>query len=129
MTPFNQDAWACRCEWGPAAVVALAPANVTIVIDVFSFTTCVDMAQQLGSTFNVIPAGERWPDGSLRPALLDWLGAGGILRLWLPNIGLEPAAQGRWSAVARRRCVRPSNTIRRPDARLRIAVSNDAEGI
>jgi 2-phosphosulfolactate phosphatase len=152
-------------------VVALAPADVTIVVDVFSFTTCVDVAtsrgaailpypwndasaaefsrahraelagrrrqaeyslapasyleapeglrcvlpspngaqvtlaaaktapvvlagslrnaravaeaaQRLGSTFNVIPAGERWLDGSLRPALEDWLGAGAILR-WL----------------------------------------------
>lgn len=172
MAPFSQKAWTCRCEWGPGAITALDPADVTIVVDVFSFTTCVDIAvsrgaailpypwddpsaadfaraqeaelagrrrharyslapesyleapvglrcvlaspngahvalaaarttsvllagslrnaravaeaaQQFGSSFNVIPAGERWRDGSLRPALEDWLGAGAILR-WLP---------------------------------------------
>jgi 2-phosphosulfolactate phosphatase len=184
MTPFSQEAWACRCEWGPGAAAALAPADVAIVIDVFSFTTCVDVAtsrgaailpypwkdasaadfaraqgaelagrrrqshyslapesyleapkglrcvlpspngaqvtlaaaptvpvvlagslrnaravaeaaQQFGTSFNVIPAGERWLDGSLRPALEDWLGAGAILR-WLPG-SRSPEAE---SAVA-----------------------------
>lgn len=173
MTAFSQSTWDCRCEWGAAAVAALAPADATIVVDVFSFTTCVDIAvsrgaailpyawnddsaagfaaaqraelagkrrktryslapssyldaprglrcvlpspngaqitlaaartpsivlagslrnaravaeaaQRLGTTFNVIPAGERWRDGSLRPALEDWLGAGAILS-WLPG--------------------------------------------
>jgi 2-phosphosulfolactate phosphatase len=168
MTPFSQEAWACRCEWGTHAVTALAPADVIIVVDVFSFTTCVDVAvsrgaailphpwadpsavefakmhgaelagrrrqaryslapasyldapaglrcvlpspngaqvtlaaartpsvvlagslrnaravadaaQRIGSIFNVIPAGERWIDGSLRPALEDALGAGAVL--------------------------------------------------
>jgi 2-phosphosulfolactate phosphatase len=184
MTPFSQQPWACRCEWGQGAVLALAPADVTIIIDVFSFTTCVDVAtsrgaailpypwkddsaaefararraelagrrrqsryslapesyldapkglrcvlpspngaqvtlaaaqmvpvvlagslrnaravaeaaQRLGSSFNVIPAGERWLDGSLRPALEDWLGAGAIL-CWLPG-SRSPEAE---SAVA-----------------------------
>lgn len=173
MAPFSQQDSTSRCEWGPGAVAALAPAEVIIVVDVFSFTTCVDVAvsrgvailpyawndssaaefarahgaelagrrrqaqyslapqsyleapaglrcvlpspngahvtlgaaatgavvlagclrnaravaeaaQRLGNSFNVIPAGERWLDGSLRPALEDALGAGAVLS-WLPG--------------------------------------------
>lgn len=171
MPPFSQHDWTSRCEWGCEAVTALAPADVIIVVDVFSFSTCVDVAvsrggtiipygwngwddpaapefarahdaelagkrrlsryslaprsyldapaglrcvlpspngarvslaaaasgavvltgclrnaravaeaaQRAGRTFNVIPSGERWRDGSLRPALEDALGAGAIL--------------------------------------------------
>ena len=190
LTPFSQEPWACRCEWGMPAVAALAPADVTIVVDVFSFTTCVDVAvsrgvvilpyawndpsaaefarmhdaelagrrrqaryslapgsyleappglrcvlpspngaqislaaariapvvlagslrnaravadaaQRLGRTFNVVPAGERWRDGSLRPALEDWLGAGAILHS-LPG-SQSPEAESAIAAFERHR--------------------------
>ena len=168
MTPFAQEYAACRCEWGTEGLAALAPADVTIIVDVLTFTTCVDVAlgaggailpyrwddptaadyaarnkaelagkrrlaryslapdsyvdapaglrcvlpspngarmtleaaarsdvllaaclrnaeavattaERLGQTINVIPCGERWPSGALRPALEDALGAGAVL--------------------------------------------------
>ena len=32
-----------------------------------------------GRTVAVIPAGEQWPDGAMRPGIEDWIGAGAVL--------------------------------------------------
>ena len=58
-------------------------------------------AARLGKRFSVCPAGERWPDGSLRPSLEDWLGAGAILS-HLPGTK-SPEAELAIAAFAARR--------------------------
>ncbi|HEY8943757.1 MAG TPA: 2-phosphosulfolactate phosphatase [Polyangiaceae bacterium] len=39
----------------------------------------VELAQSFGRPIAVVAAGERWLDGSLRPSLEDFLGAGAII--------------------------------------------------
>jgi 2-phosphosulfolactate phosphatase len=168
MSIFNQSEFEVRCEWGQHGVERLAPvSDVIVIVDVLSFSTCVDIAVSRGATVypfthkdarladyarelgavaasaerlehrlslssasllsivagtrlvlpspngsqlslskhnaaviagcirnaaavanyvtshyksvSIIPSGERWPDGSLRPAVEDLIGAGAII--------------------------------------------------
>ena len=48
---FTQAEFTIRCEWGMQGVAALAPiSDVVVIIDLFSFTTCVEIATAQGAT-------------------------------------------------------------------------------
>jgi 2-phosphosulfolactate phosphatase len=47
---FDQANFDVRCEWGEKGVLQLAPiSDVTIIVDVLSFSTCIDIANSRGA--------------------------------------------------------------------------------
>ncbi|MFC9732440.1 2-phosphosulfolactate phosphatase [Streptomyces roseolus] len=88
-------------EAGTATVVAASLRNRTAVARWLARHGYGSRARPLA----VIAAGERWPDGSLRPALEDHLGAGAVLdalRALAPGLPLTPeatAAATLWAAT------------------------------
>jgi 2-phosphosulfolactate phosphatase len=60
---FNQSDFDLRCEWGQQGILQLAPiSDVVIIVDVLSFSTCVDIATSRGAI--VFPY--QWRDESAR---------------------------------------------------------------
>ena len=63
----------------------------------------VTRAVELGGPFGILAAGERWPDGTLRPAFEDLIGAGAIVAaLPGPRSPEAVAAVAAFEAVAKR---------------------------
>lgn len=62
-----------------ATISLAAPSAKTIAGCLRNATAVARAAGRLGARTSVIPAGEKWVDGSLRPALEDWLGAGAVI--------------------------------------------------
>ena len=60
---FDQADFEVRCEWGEQGVLQLAPiSDVVIIIDVLSFSTCIDIASSRGAI--VFPY--QWKDESVK---------------------------------------------------------------
>ena len=60
---FQQANYDIRCEWGEEGVLELSPtSDVVIIVDVLSFSTCVDIATARGAT--VYPC--QWKDDRAR---------------------------------------------------------------
>ncbi len=78
---------------GSSIAFGLADSGCTVVGACLRNRTAVaGWLQAHGGTVAVVAAGERWPDGSLRPASEDLWGAGAVLAL-LPRFDLSPEAR------------------------------------
>jgi 2-phosphosulfolactate phosphatase len=63
------------------STLTLATGNIPTFAACLRNFKAVAAVTQMGKRISVIPAGERWRDGSLRPALEDLLGAGALIDL------------------------------------------------
>lgn len=127
----DQHEWLIRCEWGAAGIAALAPTtDVFIIVDVLSFSTCVDIAVSRGAHIYpydrrdasaaayasqhaaLLASHERTTSGwSLSPASLQQIPAGTRLVLPSPNGATLTLATGSTPTFAG--CLRNAQAVAR----------------
>lgn len=62
MTFADQSSFQVRCEWGLAAIQHLKPAEIVVIVDVLSFSTCVEIGVSRGA--KIFPW--KWKEESAR---------------------------------------------------------------
>jgi 2-phosphosulfolactate phosphatase len=102
--------------------IAKAPSGTTIVLPSANGALCLNTrgiptlagclrnaaavagaAMQIGHRITIVAAGERWPNGALRPAIEDWIGAGAVVaRMAAERSPEASAAQAGFGAVRSR---------------------------
>jgi 2-phosphosulfolactate phosphatase len=84
-----------------SALTRLAKPSTTFAGCLRNACAVAGAAQELGRKIAVIPAGERWPDHALRPAIEDWRGAGAIISRLRGNRSSEAQCAAHSFAAAR----------------------------
>ncbi len=79
-----------------STLTLLAAQNAQVLCGCLRNAAAVAEACDGYESVGIVPAGEKWPDKSLRPALEDWLGAGAIIShlsgTWSPEARAAVAA-------------------------------------
>ena len=79
-----------------STLTLLAAQNAQVLCGCLRNAAAIAEACAPYDTIGIVPAGEKWPDKSLRPALEDWLGAGAIIShlsgTWSPEARAAVAA-------------------------------------
>lgn len=79
---------------------ARSASGVVMVGSLRNRTATAAAAAAIGPPVAVVAAGERWPDGSLRPAFEDLMGAGAVVDRLVAAHGLAPSVDARAAAAA-----------------------------
>jgi 2-phosphosulfolactate phosphatase len=75
-----------------STLAAESEADVILVACLRNASAVADYLNTRGGDVAIVAAGERWPDGSLRVALEDFIGAGAVVAHWTGRKCIEATA-------------------------------------